>query len=148
MSQTDIPSRRDFLLQSAAIAAGGSALLAGAPDPLEAEAPEAQVIAGVEPMVPAPDEPIKMAIIGTGGMGNGHLEAFLKFKKDGKENVEIVGLCDVCQPRLAKAKKMCDDGQGGSVATYTHHKELIARRDLHGVLIAAPDQAVPRDASE
>ncbi len=139
MSQPDIPSRRDFLLQSAAIAAGTSALLGGAPDPLGAEAPGPEVSPGIEPVVPAPDEPIKMAIIGTGGMGSGHLEAFLKFKKDGKENLEIVGLCDVCQPRLEKAKKMCDDSQGGSVATYTNSKELLAQKDLHGVLIAAPE---------
>src|SRR6185436_19315663 len=86
------------------------------------------------------DDPIKMGVIGTGGMGTGHCESVLGLVKNGHCNVQIVALADVCQPRLEEARKKCAAGQTGlTVDTYTDYKKLVARPDLHGVLIASPE---------
>lgn len=129
-------TRREFLSRAAgaAVAAGTADLLApsitGAhPGPLT----------GAAPRPPRPFDPVNIAIIGTGGMGSGHLNGFLKMAKDGVEDVRVVGLCDVCQPRLQAAKTRCDAEQGGSVDTYGDFRELLRRADLHGVLIASPE---------
>jgi sugar phosphate isomerase/epimerase len=48
--------------------------------------------------------------------------------------------CDVCQPRLAKAKEKAEVIQGpGTVGTYTNYKQLLALPDVHAVLIASPE---------
>jgi predicted dehydrogenase len=51
----------------------------------------------------------------------------------------VEALCEVCEPRLAVAKAKVDGAQGGDVATTTDYRALVARRDLHGVLIATPE---------
>src|SRR5690606_25033017 len=58
--------------------------------------------------------------------------------KAGRENAQIVALCDVCQPRLENAKRLCEEKQGISVDTYLEHEKLLEREDIHGVLIASP----------
>lgn len=129
-------SRRDFLKTTAGAAAAVSALDALGAAPLSADPAE---FVGRDPTPPKAFETVNIAILGTGGMGNGHLNAFLKFAKDGTENLRVVGLCDVCQPRLEAAKTRCDAEQGGSVDIYTDYREVLQRPDLHGVLIAAPE---------
>src|SRR5205814_10188510 len=53
---------------------------------------------------------------------------------------QILALADVCQPRLEAAQKKCQEGQPGlTVDTYTDYRKLLARPDLHGVLIASPE---------
>lgn len=128
---TDRTTRRDFLRASA-----GAAALAGG---LDLAGAEPLALGGRAPRPPRTREAVNIAVIGTGGMGGGHLNALLKFKKDGVEDVQVVGLCDVCQPRLAEAKIRCDAAQGGSVDTYTDYRALLARPDLHGVVIASPE---------
>ena len=82
---------------------------------------------------------IKMGVIGVGGMGRGHCGAIMNIAKDGRENVQIVAVCDVAQPSLAKAKKMCEEAQGVEVETYGDYRNLLERGDLHAVLIASPE---------
>jgi predicted dehydrogenase len=129
-------SRRDFLRHSAAIA-GAAALplsateLLADPRPVPVALPHAPL---------GQDDPVRIGVIGTGGMGTGHLEALVGAARDGKANVRVVALADVCQPRLMEAKKKAEAIQGeGSVTTYTAYKDLLARPDLHGVLIASPE---------
>lgn len=92
------------------------------------------------PRVPlGQDDPIRMAVLGTGGMGTEHCRAFLRLVSDGHANVRIEALADVCQKRLDAARKIVDEAQGGDVATSGDYRQLLARKDLHGVLIAAPE---------
>lgn len=133
---TDRTSRRDFLRTTAGAAAAAGTLDLIAASPLAAEP---LVLEGRDPVPPRAREPVNVAIIGTGGMGTGHMNAFLKFAKDGTEEVRVVGLCDVCQPRLAAAATRCNEQQGGTVDTYADYRELLRRPDLHGVLIASPE---------
>jgi hypothetical protein len=116
---TDRTTRRDFLRTTA-----GAAAMAGALDVMGASPLSAQplVLAGQAPTPPRAAEAVNVAIIGTGGMGSGHMNAYLKFAKDGTEQVRVVGLCDVCQPRLQAAKTRTDAEQGGSVDTYGDYR--------------------------
>jgi len=80
-----------------------------------------------------------MAVIGTGGMGTNHCSSFIALHKAGKEQLEIVALADVNQRNLAKAKGVCETGQGNTVETFTDYRKLLARQDINGVLIASPE---------
>jgi predicted dehydrogenase len=74
-------------------------------------------------------------------MGTGHVEAFLNIAKSQRANVTIAALADVCQARLDEARGKVESAQGsGTVQTYyADYPGLLARRDLHGVLIATPE---------
>lgn len=140
-------TRRDFLRKTAGTAAALSVLpsIATGEETLEDAWPVPQASARA-PL--GQDEPVRMAVIGTGGMGTEHCRAFLKLAAAGAANVRIEALCDVCQPRLAAAKQIVDEAQGGDVATYGDHRQLLARRDLHGVLIATPEHWHSRQAED
>ena len=121
-------SRRDFLSHTAAVA--GAAAILGP-----------RAIAGQDAAAAAM-RPIRMGLIGTGGMGGGHLSAFMGFNRSGAERVHIVALSDVCKPRLDGALEKCRSRQaeeGVEVEGYADYQDLIARDDLDCVLIAAPE---------
>ncbi len=135
-------SRRQFLVHSAAVA--GAAAMLGACSGTGSKriglaasdrAPKAR------PRVPlAENEPIRIGLIGPGGMGTGHVNAMLNAKKKGTANLELVALCDVCSPRMDRALKACAEKQPDvKVDTYSRHEELLARDDIHAVLIATPE---------
>ncbi len=123
-------SRREFLASTAAITLGTRA---GWPAEAGATMP---VPRGVRI-----DEPVRIGVIGTGGMGTGHVESFLAIVKDHRANVTIAALADVCQERLLAAKQKVEAAQGpGTIETfYADYPGLLARKDLHGVLIASPE---------
>ena len=134
-------SRRDFLQKAAAAAAGASVLSIARTNELIAEALGRPV-----PVAPAsapigPDDPVRIGVIGTGGMGTGHVDAFLGLAKQGKTNVQVAALADVCQARLEVAKKKVEEAQGaGTVETfYADYPGLLRKQDIHGVLIASPE---------
>ncbi len=131
------PSRREFLAHGAAVA-GAGALLGACQSP---GAADTRAIPRAAPRVPlAEGQPIRIGVIGTGGMGTAHCESFAKLAADGQANVQIVALCDVCEPRLDAAKqKLAEKQPGVKVDTYGIHHDLLARDDLHGVLIACPE---------
>ncbi|MDX2060399.1 MAG: Gfo/Idh/MocA family oxidoreductase [Gemmatimonadales bacterium] len=129
--------RRQFLRTTAAGSIGSLALTN-------------QAIAAVRrqpmPAVPAPAgprgaEPVRIGVIGTGGMGTGHVESLLAIGKDGRANVQVAALADVCRPRLeaARAKVVAAQGEGTVEVHYPDYGALLARPDIHGVLIASPE---------
>lgn len=135
-SRSTPPTRRDFLVQSAAMA-GAASLAAGcasgpARGPVPKAAPGAELRAG---------EPVKIGVIGTGGMGTAHCEAIAKLARTGRFDAKITALADVCQPRLESAKqRLTGEWQKDQpVDTFTDYRQLLARKDLHGVLIASPE---------
>ncbi len=136
-------SRRHFLktTAAAAVAAGLAGREADAAEDLE-PIPQAQARPAL-----GPNDVVKIAVIGTGGMGTGHAEAFARNARDGRP-VRLEALCDLCDPRLANAKARVDKVQGGDIATYRRHEEVLARPDIHGVLIATPEHWHGRMAEE
>ena len=106
-------SRRDFVKQSVV---GAAALAAGATPALGAQAAK----------------PVRVATIGCGGMGNGHLDTMMRLKQAG-EAVEIVGVCDVFEPRLQAA------AQKTGAVPYANWQDVLKSPDIDAVSIATPD---------
>ncbi|MEM7205740.1 MAG: Gfo/Idh/MocA family oxidoreductase [Planctomycetota bacterium] len=133
-SSSSRPSRRQFLATTAAAAGAapllGSCSMLGSSRPLPKAAERARA---------RPDETLRIGVIGTGGMGTAHCSSLLQLAADGKEDLRIVALADVCQSRLENAQQKCGELQEGKPDSYGDHAELLARSDLHGVLIATPE---------
>lgn len=127
-------TRRSFLARS--LAAAGVAAVAG--NAIGRQKVEPSVKAGaIRP--PKADEPIRMAVIGTGGMGTGHCYAFMNFRGTGQQNVEVVALADVCQSRLDNAHNACTQIQNMDVQKTMDYREILKRDDIHAVLVASTE---------
>jgi predicted dehydrogenase len=74
---------------------------------------------------------VRMAVVGCGGMGSGHLGGLVKRAE--ADNVQVVAVCDVYNRRLERAKKA--SGAEG----YGDYREVLDRKDINAVLIATPD---------
>jgi len=83
----------------------------------------------------APSNRIAVGCIGMGGMGTGDMRAFL-----GKEEVQVVAVCDVDKSHRDKAKEIVDEKyQNGDCKTYLDFREVIERKDVDALSIALPD---------
>jgi predicted dehydrogenase len=143
MSQRPLPSRRQILTRTAAaagVAGLGGALGCNAPGGLAVSGQSRPVGKGKSFTPLGEDETIRLGLIGTGGMGNGHLDALLGFRDRGNAKLDIVALADVCKPRLDGSLNKCRSRQEGvQVDGYRDYTELVARDDIHGVVIASPE---------
>ncbi|OGO81698.1 MAG: oxidoreductase [Clostridiales bacterium GWC2_40_7] len=72
----------------------------------------------------------KIAIIGLGDMGTGHLNGFSALKE-----AEIVSLCDQDKNAIGRA---LGNIKNNNPTTYTNHKEMLENEDIDGVVIAVP----------
>ncbi len=96
----------------------------------------------------AANEKLTLGFIGVGTMGRGHLGGFL-----GRQEVEVVAVCDVVKERLDNAKTTVEkryadrikSGAYGGVKAFSDFRELLALKDLDAVVIATPDHwhAIP-----
>lgn len=132
-------SRRTFLAQTAALAGVAGVSMLGAGHTTSTQNRLIPTVKAAQGKPPKDGESIRMAIIGTGGMGGGHLHSIIALAKDGKTDTKIVALADVCDSRLLGAKKAAEEKQGFEVDTYRDYRELLKRDDIHGVLIASPE---------
>src|SRR5262245_40398652 len=107
-------SRREFCRAGAATAAGAAALGTFAP-----------------PGALGANERIRMAVIGVGGMGSGHLHGLIG--RGEADNVRCVAACDVYRRRLSRAVAACQ-GDG-----YADYRKVLDRDDIDAILIATPD---------
>ncbi len=117
-------SRRRFL-QSASVLAAAPLILPGR----------------VWSQTTAPSKRLTLGCIGMGKQMKGHLGSFL-----GRDDVEVLAVCDVDTTRREAAKKRVDDAytkKSGQTRTdcaaYNDFRELIARKDIDAVVIATPD---------
>ena len=109
------PSRRSFLKSTSAAVAATSALA------LPASAQPAGA-----------NERINVGLIGTGGRCRHLMPSLARIA-----NVRITALCDVYEPNVDLAMKTGVVQQSPYITK--DHRELLARKDLHAVLIATPD---------
>jgi len=115
-----LPSRRCFLKRSSLAAVFPAIVSSSA--------------LGLNGAVAASDR-IVMGMIGVGSMGSGHVRGFLTHP-----DVRVVAICDVREEFRARAKATVDAKYGDKAcATFADFRELLARRDIDGVLIAVPD---------
>ncbi len=89
----------------------------------------------------APSKRLTVGCIGMGKQMKGHLSAFL-----GRDEIEVLAVCDVDTTRREAAKKRVDDAYTAKAgadykgcAAYNDFRELIARKDIDIVAIATPD---------
>ena len=130
-------SRRDFLRKASAAAAAAAAL--GADHAVHGDDGDEEPIPQARPRAPiGSDGVVNVAVIGTGGMGTGHAAGLARFGVQSK-SIRVAALCDVNDLRVKEAKGVVEKVQGGDVPTYRHHEEVLARPDIHGVLIASPE---------
>lgn len=131
-------SRRVFLGSAAALA--GSSALGGCASG-GVGAARAGAIPRAAPRVPlAEGEPIRLGVIGTGGMGQGHLDGLLATRASGREKVEVVAVCDVNRKKVDEARaKLAAGAPEVAVEGYRYYPALLERDDVHAVLIASPE---------
>lgn len=80
-------------------------------------------------------EAIHIGFIGTGERGRYILSELMRFRE-----ARIVALCDTRQDQLNEARALAEQRYGqGALTCYGHHEDLLAREDLHGVVIASCD---------
>lgn len=82
----------------------------------------------------APNDKIRMGFIGLGGMGTGRLNEFMR-----EDDVTPVAVCDVDSGHLANAVKEVETRRDMTPDAYSDFRELVARNDIDGVMIATPD---------
>lgn len=75
---------------------------------------------------------IRIALVGCGGMGNGHLDGY---NADLKDLFEVVALCDIKKEKAEWAR----DRRGWNCDIYTDYKDVIARDDIEAIDIATPN---------
>jgi predicted dehydrogenase len=117
-----ISTRREFMRQGAATAAGLGLILNG------------NWIASPSTPFPKPLSPndrVNLGFIGFGIRGNILLEAA---KESGQAN--LVEVCDCYQGHLDRAKERTD---GKIVTNFAQYKKLLDRKDVDAVVIATPD---------
>ena len=112
-----MPTRRHFLQASTVAGLAASAL--SAQD--EQQKPEKTV---------SPNDRIRVALIGAGGMGSADAESSQKIP-----GVELVAVSDIYEGRLTRAKERW----GKQLFTTRDYREVLARRDIDAVIIATPD---------
>jgi predicted dehydrogenase len=108
-------TRREFLKHSAV---GAAALGIGALAP-------ASVLGA--------NERLRLGVIGCGGQGTGHLRGLVERAKDPKQNLAVVAVCDIYEPRKQRAKEI------SGARVFHDYREMLALDDLDAVVIGSPD---------
>lgn len=129
-------TRRRFLAQAAAVA-GVAAIAGSAEASVKPRFKATRSKVSVKP--PKSGETLKVGVIGPGGMGTGHCMSIIALNKQQREDVQVVAIADVNQVRMGATAQRMDSEQGFACDQYTDYRELLARDDIHGVVIASPE---------
>ena len=118
-------SRRSFIKNAAASAAGGVLLGSGAASPLQAASQDR--VAGA-------NRRVRVALVGCGGMGATDLRAALRL------GAQCVALCDVDDDQVRKvAERVKTDFDQTPALTTRDFRRVLERQDVDAVIIATPD---------
>jgi predicted dehydrogenase len=83
----------------------------------------------------APSDKLRVAHIGLGNMGRGHLDWFSDF-----DDVDTVALCDVDEVRLMEKLKFLQEKRPDTKTdTYTDFRHVLDRKDIDAITCATPD---------
>ena len=95
----------------------------------------------------APSNRIVMGHIGVGNQGTQHVGGGIWTQQGGlvgREDVQVIGVCDVNAQRLENARNIVNTRYNNQAcAVYKDYHELLARKDLDGVLIATGERWHP-----
>ena len=88
-----------------------------------------------------PNDRINIGVIGVGKQAHSHLPGFL-----GKNEVQMVAVCDVDTNRRNDGKRIIEEGYAKQTGTnykgcdtYNDFRELLGRKDIDAVVIVTPD---------
>jgi len=84
----------------------------------------------------APSGRIALGIVGLGGMGLSHLDAFLAM-----EDVEVAAVCDVCASKILEANARVKASRGRTCVSFSDYRSLCACPGLDAVVVATPDHS-------
>jgi predicted dehydrogenase len=79
------------------------------------------------------NDDIRVAVVGFGGRGGGHISEFSKIK-----GVRLVALCD-CDQHILEAGARRFTGQGTPVKTYQDFRKLLEDKDVDAISSATPN---------
>jgi predicted dehydrogenase len=85
----------------------------------------------------APSNRIAVGLIGNGLICKSHVNAL-----SGRDDCQIVALCDCHQAKSAEMKKHAESKPGDrnkGIVTYQYSEELLARKDIDAVWVTTPD---------
>jgi predicted dehydrogenase len=133
MSETR-SSRREFLGRNVAAVAAGAGIAAAQ---TKRTAPKAAA------RVLGANDRINVGFIGCGMQFHGLLDRGFENRKKTQNDFEYSAVCDVWQPRADYGQKRTN-----APKTYRDYREVIARADIDGVVIAVPDHWHYQIASE
>ncbi|MBN2508499.1 MAG: Gfo/Idh/MocA family oxidoreductase [Verrucomicrobia bacterium] len=77
-----------------------------------------------------PSELVRVGVIGTGGQGNGNLNAIMS---------HCMAVCDVDKKHLDSTKARVEKANGTTVEAYADYRHLLDQKGIDAVLIATPD---------
>ncbi|MFN0102673.1 MAG: Gfo/Idh/MocA family protein [Bryobacteraceae bacterium] len=77
-----------------------------------------------------PNDKIRLALIGAGGMGSGDVNTALS-----SGLAELVAVADIYDGRLVRAKEIW----GAHIQTTRDYREILAKNDIDAVIVATPD---------
>ncbi|MFA4029857.1 MAG: hypothetical protein GDYSWBUE_001166 [Candidatus Fervidibacterota bacterium] len=123
-SQSRSVTRREFLLIGAAAAAGIASS--------GWKKSRAYALAGPGRVIGANDR-INVGVIGCGGMGTHHLRKLVDASKSGKENIQVIAVCDIYEKRLNNAVQI------SGAKPFKDYRKLLEWQDVDVVWIATPE---------
>jgi hypothetical protein len=127
-------SRRDFLLGTGLAAAGG--LLQASARPAAAQTPSTSYLAP-EGFAAAPVERPRIAFVGVGGQGGGHVRNFLRIQE-----IDIAAICDIDEPRAREVASWVSETGRAKPDLYTRgetdFRRLCERDDVDLVFNSTP----------
>ena len=87
----------------------------------------------------APNDQIQIALIGSGGMGQGDAR-----NATAQPGTKLIAACDIYQSRLEHMR----ESYGPSTFITRDYREILARRDIDAVIVATPDHWHARITTE
>ena len=123
MTRSRSLSRRRFIEKSV-VAAAAAPLLGGALKPRSASGQTAV----------SPNDRIRVALIGSGGMGRGDLDTFFI-----SPEVDCAVICDVDDAMIAKGISGVERKRGKTPDTAKDFRRVLDRKDVDVVIVATPD---------
>ncbi|TKJ39307.1 MAG: dehydrogenase [Planctomycetes bacterium B3_Pla] len=108
-------SRRDFMKGSVAVGAG-------------------LALAGPASRVLGANDDIRIAVVGVGGQGGGHMKYF-----HGCKGARLVAICDADCDNLEKKAASFEKDQGVKLKTYTDPRELLEDKSIDAITSATPN---------
>lgn len=87
---------------------------------------------------PGPSDPVRIAVIGNGGMGSRHIEALAA-----NPECRITALSDVAISRFTRAIEIVDEVAGYKPPGFQDFRRVLDRSDVDAIFVATPDNWHP-----